>query len=204
MLLNCGVEEDSWESLGLQGDPTILKEISPEYSLEGLMLPILKLKLQYFDYLMRRTYSLEKTLMLGKVEGRRRRGKQRMRCWDGITTQWTWVWVNSGSWWWTGMPGMLQSMGLQRVRHDWVTELTDPKKRILLSIVIICNYWHMVLITSRWLVVSFLFVLNSLQTMYWLLSTPRWTTTTTLVWWCECQLGLAIQRRQSHLRQSLC
>ena len=63
-----------------RSNQSILKEISPEYSLEGLMLPILKLKLQYFDYLMRRTYSLEKTLMLGKVEGRRRRGKQRMRC----------------------------------------------------------------------------------------------------------------------------
>ena len=75
---------DSWESLGLQGDPTrpFLKEISPEYSLEGLTL---KLKLQYFDPLMWRTDSLEKTLMLGKVEGGRRRGWQRMRWLDGIT-----------------------------------------------------------------------------------------------------------------------
>ena len=61
---------------------SILKEISPEYSLEGLML---KLKLQYFGHLMRRTDSLEKTLMLGKIEGRRRRGWQKMRCLDGIT-----------------------------------------------------------------------------------------------------------------------
>ena len=61
---------------------SILKEISPEYSLEGLML---KLKLQYFDYPMRRDDSLEKTLMLGKIEGRRRRGRQRMRWLDGIT-----------------------------------------------------------------------------------------------------------------------
>ena len=60
----------------------ILKEISPEYSLEGLML---KLKLQYFGNLMRRTNSLEKTLMLGKIEGKRRRGQQRMRWLDGIT-----------------------------------------------------------------------------------------------------------------------
>ena len=59
-----------------------LKEINPEYSLEGL---ILKLKLQYFDYLIQRTDSLEKTLMLGKIEGRRRRGQQRMRWLDGIT-----------------------------------------------------------------------------------------------------------------------
>ena len=61
---------------------SILKEISPEYSLEGLML---KLKLQYFDHLMQRNDSLEKTLMLGKIEGRRRRGRQRMRWLDGIT-----------------------------------------------------------------------------------------------------------------------
>ena len=61
--------------------------------------------------------------MLGKTEGRKRRGQQRMRWLDGITAQWTWVWVNSGSWWWTKRPDMLQSMGPQSVRHDWVTEL---------------------------------------------------------------------------------
>ena len=73
MPLNCGVGEDSQESLGLQGDQAmeILKEISPEYSLEGLML---KQKLQNFGHLMQRTISLDKTLMLGKIEGRRRRG----------------------------------------------------------------------------------------------------------------------------------
>ena len=65
-----------------RSNQSILKEISPEYSLEGL---ILKLKLQYFGHLMQRTDSLEKTLMLGKIEGRRRRGQQRMRWWDGIT-----------------------------------------------------------------------------------------------------------------------
>ena len=82
MLLNYSVREDSWESLGLQGDSTILKEISPGCSLEGLML---KLKLQYFGHLMRRADSLEKTLMLGGIAGRRRRGRQRMRWLDGIT-----------------------------------------------------------------------------------------------------------------------
>ena len=70
MLLNCGVGDDSCESLGLGSNQSILKEISPEYSLEGL---ILKLKLQYFGHLIRRTDSLERTLMLGKIEGRRRR-----------------------------------------------------------------------------------------------------------------------------------
>ena len=90
MLLNCGVGEDSWESSGPQGDPTspkspdpiILKEISPGCSLEGLML---KLILQYFGHLMQRADSFEKTLMLWKIEGRRRRGRQRMRWLDGIT-----------------------------------------------------------------------------------------------------------------------
>ena len=82
MLLNCGAGEDlrvPWTAR--RPNQSILKEISPEYPLEGLML---KLKLQYFDYLMRRVNSLEKTLMLGKIEGGRRRG-QRMRRLDGIT-----------------------------------------------------------------------------------------------------------------------
>ena len=82
MLSNCGDGEDSWESFGRarRSNQSILKEISPEYSLEGLML---KLKLQSSGHLMRRTDSLEKTLMLGKIEGGRRRGWQRMRWLDG-------------------------------------------------------------------------------------------------------------------------
>ena len=99
---------------------SILKEISPEYSLEELML---KLKLQYFGHLMGRTDSLEKTLMLGKIEGRLRRGWQRMRWLDGITDWMDTDLRSSGSWWWTGKPGVLQSMGSQRVTHDWATEL---------------------------------------------------------------------------------
>ena len=83
MLLNCGVGKDSWESLGLQGDPTSpSKDISPGCSLEGLRL---KLKLLYFGHLIGRVDSFEKTLMPGKIEGRRRRGQQRMRWLDGIT-----------------------------------------------------------------------------------------------------------------------
>ena len=153
-----------------RSNQSILKEISPGCSLEGLMV---KLKLQYFCYLMQRIDSLEKILMLGKIEGGRRRGWQKMRWLDGITdsmdmvrvdsntlatwckelthwkrpwcwerlkvgregdnrgwdgcmaslTQWTWVWASSRSWWWTGKPGVLHSMGFQRVRHNWVTEL---------------------------------------------------------------------------------
>ena len=104
-----------------RSNQSILKEINPEYSLEGLML---KLKLQYFGHLMWRTDSFEKTLMLGKIEGRKRSGHD--RGWDGwmtSTTQWAWVWASSGSWWLTGKPGVLQSMGSQRVRHNWATEL---------------------------------------------------------------------------------
>ena len=82
MLLNCGVGEDSWESLGLQGDPTSPFWRRSGISLEGMML---KLKLQYFGHLMWRVDSLEKTLMLGGIGGRRRRGRQRMRWLDGIT-----------------------------------------------------------------------------------------------------------------------
>ena len=103
-----------------RSNQSTLKEISPEYSLEGLML---QLKLQCFGHLMWRTDSFEKTLMLGKIDSRRRRGWQRIRWSNGISTQWTWIWASSGSWWWTGEPGVLQSMGSQRVGHDWVTEL---------------------------------------------------------------------------------
>ena len=120
MVLNCGVGEDSWESLGLQGDP-ILKEISPGISLEGLML---KLKLHYFGHLMRRVDSLEKTLMLGGIGGKRRRDDRGWDGWMASLTWWTWVWVNSGSWWWTGRPGVLQFMGSQRAGYDWATDLS--------------------------------------------------------------------------------
>ena len=72
---------------------------------------------------MRRADLLEKTLMLGGIEGKRRRGRQRIDGWMASRTRWTWVWVNSRSWWWTRRPGVLRFMGLQRVGHDWATEL---------------------------------------------------------------------------------
>ena len=102
-----------------RSNQSILKEISPEYSLEGLLL---KLKLQYFGHLMRRTDSWM-TLMLGKTDGGRRRGWQRMRGWIASPTQWRWLWVIPGSWWRTGRSGMLQSMGSQTAGHNWVTEV---------------------------------------------------------------------------------
>ena len=121
MLLNCGVGEDSWVPwTARRSNLSILKEISPEYSLEGLML---NLKLQYFGHLMQRTDLLEKPWCWERLKVG---GEGDDRAWDGwmaSLTWWTWVWVNSGSWWWTGRPGMLQSMGSQRIRHNWVTEL---------------------------------------------------------------------------------
>ena len=122
MLLNCGVGEDSWESLGLQGDPTsILKEISPECSFW---------KDWYWSWNSNTSATWCEELTHRKRpwcwERLRAGGEGDDRGWDGwmaSPTQWTWVWVNSGSWWWTGRPGMLQFMGSQRVRHDWVNEL---------------------------------------------------------------------------------
>ena len=85
-----------------RSNQSILKEINPGCSLEGLML---KLKLQYFGHLMWRVDSLEKTLMLRGIGSRRWDG------WMASLTWWTWVWVNSGSWWWTGRPSVLRFMG---------------------------------------------------------------------------------------------
>ena len=93
---------------------------------------MLKLKLQYFGHLMQRADSFEKTWCWERLKA----GEGDDRGWDGwmaSPTQWTWVWVNSGSWWWTERPGILQFTGSQRVRHDWVTglnwtELTNEKQ----------------------------------------------------------------------------
>ena len=103
-----------------RSNQSILKEISLGCSLEGMML---KLKLQYFGHLMQTADSLEKTLMLGGIGGRRKRDD---RGWDGSMaspTRWTWVWVNFRRWWWTGWPGMLRFKWSQRVGHNWATEL---------------------------------------------------------------------------------
>ena len=127
-----------------RSNQSILKEISPGCSLEGLML---KLKLQYFGHLMGSADSFEKTLMLGKIEGRRRRGRQRMRRLDGITDSMDMSLVNSGSWWWTGRPGVLQSMGSQRVGCNWGTELnwTFPQWETLYTLeILLWQQWYVI------------------------------------------------------------
>ena len=124
MLLNCGVGEDSRDSLGLQGDRT-----SPFWRRSAL------------GYLWKEwCWSWNSCTLATSCEELTH--WKRLWCWEGLgaggdgddrgwhgwmasLTQWTWVWVNSMSWWWTGRPGVLQSMGLQRVGHDWATELTQ-------------------------------------------------------------------------------
>ena len=103
-----------------RSNQSILKEISPQYSLEGLML---RLKLQYFGPLMRRVTHWKRPWFW---EGLGAGGEGDDRGWDGwmaSPTRWRWVWANSGRWWWAGRPGVLQFTGVQRVEHDWVTEL---------------------------------------------------------------------------------
>ena len=110
-----------------RSNQSILKEISPGCSLEGVML---KLKLQYYGYLMQRADSFEKTWCWERL---RAGGEGDDRGWDGWVaslTQWTSVWASWGRWWRTGKSGMLQSMGSQRVRHDWATEQQQQQELI--------------------------------------------------------------------------
>ena len=121
MLLTCDVREDSWESVGLQRDQNSQSWRNQPWIFIGRT--DAENEVSIFGHLMQRIKSLEKTLMLGKIEGRRKRERQRLRCLDGITD---WMHVSLSKVQelvWTGKPGMLQSMGLQRAGHDWATKM---------------------------------------------------------------------------------
>ena len=143
MLLNCGVGEDSWVSLGLQGDPT-----SPFWRRSAL------------GFLWREwCWSWNSSTLATSCkelthwkrawcwEGLGIGGEGDDRGWDGwiaSLTRWTWVWVNCGSWWWTGRPGMLRFMGLQRVKHDWATELNWSEGFLI-------KWWGCYYLVADWL-----------------------------------------------------
>ena len=129
---------------------SILKEISPKYSLERLMV---KLKLQYFGHLMWRTDSLEKALTLGKIEGGRRRDDRGWDGWMASPTQWTWVWVNSRIWWWTGRPACCVPWGC-RVGHNWATELNWVKAMTFPVVMYWCESWT-IKKAERWRIDAF-------------------------------------------------
>ena len=127
MLLNCGVGKDSWESLGLQGDPIVHPKGDQSWVFIGRTDAEAETPILWPPDV--KSWLIGKDPDAGKDQGQAEKG---MRWgWDGwmaSPTQWTWVWVNSGSWLWTGRPGMLWSMGSQRVGHDWVTKLNGTEQ----------------------------------------------------------------------------
>ena len=137
MLLSCGVGEDSWESLRWQGDPTI-----PEYfwkdwywSWNSNTLAIWWEELTHW----KRPWCWERLKVGGEGDDRGWNG------WMASLTLWTWVWVSSGSWWWTGRPGVLQSVESQRVGHDWVTELNWNIHILYIFYIIYILYIHYII-----------------------------------------------------------
>ena len=118
MLSNCGAREDSCESLGQQGDPTRPSGLNIHWKDQCWSWNSITLASWWEE--------LTHLKRPGCWERVKAGGERVYRGWDGrmaSPAQWTWVWVNFGSWWWTGRSGLLQSMGLQRIRHDWATEL---------------------------------------------------------------------------------
>ena len=153
MLLNCGVGEDSWESLRLQGDPT-----SPFWKRSAL-------DVHWKDWcwswnsnsLATSCEVLTHWKRLWCWEGLGAGGEGDDRGWDGwmaSLTRWTWVWVNSGSWWWTGRPGVLRFMGSQRVGHDWATELNWTS--------VLCAHY----LSSHWVFLVSKFPVPSMYSLY--------------------------------------
>ena len=135
MVLNCGVGEDAWESLGLQGDPT------SQSGRKSVLYIYWKDWCWNWNSDTLATWCKELTYWKKKKkpwcwERLKAGGEGDNTGWDGwmaSLTQWSWVWVSSGSWWWTGRPSILQSMALERFRHGWVTELNSTRQKLLLG-----------------------------------------------------------------------
>ena len=142
MLLNCGIGEDSWESFGLQGDPVNLsyrKSVLNIHWKDWCWIWNSNTLVTWYEELthLKRPWCWERLKAGGEGDN---------RGWDGwmaSPTRWTWVWVSSGSWWWTGKPGVLQSMGLQGVGHDWAIELNWTIIKTLLSYGLKTLTWQM-------------------------------------------------------------
>ena len=149
MLLNCGVREDSWESLGLQGDPT-----SPFWRRSALGFLLREWCWSWnSSTLATSCEELTHWKRLWCSQGLGAGGEGDLRGWVGWMSsliRWTWVWVNSGSWWWTGRPGMLWFMGSQRVRHDWSTELTEISRLASFKVQQVINMLWSSHSFSRW------------------------------------------------------
>ena len=122
-----------------RSNQSILKEISPEYSLEGL---IMKLKLQYFGPLMWRTDHFKRPWCWEGLKAGGEGDNRGKDGWMASPTGWTWVWASSGRWWWTGRSGVLQSMGSQRVRHSWATELPDWSTHFTKYFLLVTRIWR--------------------------------------------------------------
>ena len=143
-------------SFARRSNQPILKEIRPEYSLEGLML---KLKLQYLATWCKELTHRKRPWCWERLKAGGKGDDRGWDIWMASLTRWTWVWANSGSWWWTGKPGMLQSMGLQRIGHDWVTELNWIYKNNYLE------KWAGSSELNLWIWLSFKIVFNSEETI---------------------------------------
>ena len=159
MLLNCGVGEDSWESLGLQGDPT-----SPSYRRSVLGVHCKDWCWSWNSNTLA-TWWEEVTLLQRPWcwERLRAGGEGDDRGWDSwmaSLTQWTWVWVNSGSRWWTGRPGVLWFMGLQRVGHNWANGLFSHESQF--DCILHTVPW-LVLFSTKWFEILLAYYLNLLS-----------------------------------------
>ena len=138
MLLNCGVGEDSWESLGLQEIQPVYSKGDQSWMFFGRTDAKAETPVLWPPHV--KSWLIGKNSDAGRDWGQKEKGTRGWDGWMASPTQWTWIWVNSGSWWWTGRPGVLQFMGLQRVGHNWLN-WTELNWRHLKIYFISCHTW---------------------------------------------------------------